>query len=126
MAGPRELNAEAIAALPDEGPVVMVNLVRFTPGGWDAYVAYSKGFAPLLKAVGGAILWAGKPEAVAFGDAGAHAWDYVVLVQYPSRASFLQIMQSDAYAAANAHRERGVAAHVIIAADETYSKLAPA
>lgn len=28
MAGPKEINAELIASLPDNGPVVMVNLLR--------------------------------------------------------------------------------------------------
>jgi hypothetical protein len=28
MAGPKEINAELIASLPDQGPVVMVNMLR--------------------------------------------------------------------------------------------------
>jgi len=29
MAGPQDLNEDFVLGLPDEGPVVMVNLVRF-------------------------------------------------------------------------------------------------
>jgi uncharacterized protein (DUF1330 family) len=67
--GPKEINAELIGSLPDEGPVVMV--------------------------------------------------------RYPSRAAFLDMVASPEYAVANAHRERGLEKHVIVAAGETYSKLKP-
>jgi uncharacterized protein (DUF1330 family) len=128
-AGPKELNEAFLRSLPDEGPVVMLNLVRFRPRsldgqgtGWDAYVRYSQGFMPLLKACGGAIVWAGEAEGLAYGDLGDRRWDYVVLVRYPSRAAFLETVTSEAYAAANAHREAGVENHVIIASRQTYPK----
>jgi uncharacterized protein (DUF1330 family) len=47
----------------------------------------------------------------------------VVLVRYPSRAAFLDMMRSPEYAAANAHREQAVERHLILAAAETYSKM---
>lgn len=130
---PEELQADFIRSLPDEGPVVMVNLVRFhdraTDGsgsGWDAYVRYSSGFAPLLKAAGGTILWSGRVEGTALGAlASGERWDFVVLVRYPSRAVFLDVLTSPAYAEANEHRDRGVARHLILAANEMYSKFAP-
>ena len=78
---------------------------------------------PLIKARGGTVIWAGDGEAVAFGDASADRWDYVVLVRYPSRAAFLDMMGSPEYAAANEHRELAVERHVILAATETYSKM---
>ncbi|MEK7438206.1 MAG: DUF1330 domain-containing protein [Pseudomonadota bacterium] len=121
MAGPKEINAGLIASLPDTGPVVMVNLLRLRDRA--AYKRYSELTMPLIKARGGTVLWAGDGEAVAFGDAQADRWDYVVLVRYPSRAAFLDMMGSPEYAAANAHREQGVSKHVILASTETYSKL---
>jgi uncharacterized protein (DUF1330 family) len=126
---PKELNETLIAGLPDAGPVVMVNLVRLRDraldgdgSGWDAYVRYSQGFTPLLKACGGTILWGGNVEALAFGDPSGPRWDYVVLVRYPSRADFIRIMTSPEYAEANEHRENGLEAHLIFATTETYSK----
>ena len=64
------------SALPDNGPVVMVNLVRFRArslngngSGWDAYSRYSKADMPLLKRVGGPILLAGSiRHGSPFGD----------------------------------------------------------
>ena len=122
MAGPSEVNAELIASLPDAGPVVMVNMLRLRDRA--AYKRYSELTMPLIKARGGTVLWAGNGEAVAFGEREADRWDYVVLVRYPSRAAFLDMMRSAEYHAANVHREQAVAKHVILAATETYSKLA--
>jgi uncharacterized protein (DUF1330 family) len=122
MAGPEEINAELIASLPDTGPVVMVNMLRLRDRA--AYKRYSELTMPLIKARGGTVLWAGDGEAVAFGDAQADRWDYVVLVRYPTRAAFLDMMRSSEYAAANVHREQAVQRHVILASSETYSKMA--
>ena len=132
MAGPKELNEALVASLPDQGPVVMVNLLRFLErskdgdgSGWDAYLRYSRGVMPLIQDCGGTVLWAGDGEGLAFGDAGRHtSWAYVVLVRYPSRAAFLAMVRSKAYTQANTHRENGVEDHVILAVRETYSKLA--
>ena len=73
-AGPKELNEGFVRSLPDNGPVVMVNLLRFKKesadgdgSGWDAYSRYSKAIPPLLKSVGGTILWAGDVEGAAYG-----------------------------------------------------------
>jgi len=121
MAGPREVNTELIASLPDTGPVVMVNLLRLRDRA--AYKRYSELTMPLIKARGGTVLWAGNGEGVAYGDAESDRWDYVVLVRYPSRAAFLDMVGSPEYAAANKHREQAVQKHAILATMETYSKM---
>ena len=121
MGAPKEVNAELIASLPDAGPVVMVNLLRLRDH--VAYKRYSELAMPLIKARGGTVLWAANGEGVAFGDREADRWDYVVLVRYPTRAAFLDMVRSPEYAAANIHREQAVDKHVILAAAETYSKM---
>ena len=125
------LNEEFIRSLPDGSPVVMLNLVRFNArsrdgngSGRDAYLRYSRLVIALIKARGGDVIWAGDAEGMAFGELAGGPWDYVVLVHYPSRAAFLDMMTSPEYAAANEHRENGLADHVIIATRQTYSKLA--
>jgi len=129
MTYPTDLNEDLVRSLPDTGPVVMVNLVRFRErsldgngSGWDAYARYSKGDMPLLKKVGGTVIWAGHVEGTALGDLGDGRWDWVVLVLYPSRAAFLEMMTSPEYAEINVDRENGVEDHVILAAKQTYSK----
>ncbi len=131
--GPTDLNEEFVRSLPDDGPVVMVNLVRFrersldgSGSGWDAYTRYSESDMPLLKRVGGTVLWAGHVEGAALGDLGGSRWDWVVVVRYPSRAAFLSMMTSPEYALANRDRENGVEDHVILAANQSYSKFMPA
>ena len=123
------LNEPSLKALPDTGPVVMLNLMRFRErsldgngSGWDAYLRYSALTIKLIKARGGTIIWTGNAEGVALGVPDQHRWDYVALVRYPSRAAFLDMMTSPDYAAANVERENGCADHAIIAVNETYRK----
>jgi uncharacterized protein (DUF1330 family) len=132
MKTPSGLNEAFVRGLPDDTPVVMVNLVRFRQhsldgngSGWDAYSRYSKGDMPLLKKVGGTILWAGHVEGAALGDLGKGRWDWVVVAFYPSRAAFLEMMTSPEYAEINVHRENAIEDHVILAANQTYSKFMP-
>lgn len=129
IAVPEDLNEELLRSVPDQGPVVMVNLVRFRERsldgngtGWDAYARYSKGDMPLLKKVGGTILWAGHIEATALGEIVDGRWDWVVLAQYPSKTAFLEMMTSPEYAVINKDRTNGVDRHVIMVANQTYSK----
>lgn len=124
------LNEAALAALPDDAPVVMLNLMRFRERsldgngcGWDAYLRYSALTIKLIKAQGGTIVWTGNAEAVALGVPEQHRWDYVALVRYPSRAAFLAMMASPEYATANVERENGCVDHAIIATRQTYSNL---
>lgn len=126
-----ELNITGLAALNDDAPVTMVNLVKLSKApkhggdhGWPAYRQYSELVIKLIKDCGGTVLWAGNVEAVALGAENDGDWDYVVLVQYPSRRAFLDMMTSEAYAKANAFRIAGADNHVILAARQSYSKLA--
>ena len=128
-----DLNQDSILALPDSGPVTMVNLVKLrktgnggTTEGWDAYIKYSNLVIKLIKELGGTVLWAGDVGTVALGSAAEGDWDYVVLVRYPSRRAFVEMMTSEAYAQANAYRTAGTEKHIILAVKETYSKLAEA
>jgi uncharacterized protein (DUF1330 family) len=123
------LNIDALKALPDDAPVTMLNLMRFRDrshdgkgSGWDAYLRYSALSIKLIKGVGGTIVWTGEAQAVALGVPEAHRWDYVALVRYPSRAAFLEMMQSPNYQLANVERENSCADHAIIAVRETYNK----
>jgi uncharacterized protein (DUF1330 family) len=124
------LNTDLLQALPDDGPVAMLNLMRFRErsldgngSGWDAYLRYSALTIKLIKKVGGTIFWAGEAQAVALGVPEAHRWDYVALVRYSSRAAFLEMMQSEDYRTSNVERENGCADHAIVAIRETYNGL---
>jgi uncharacterized protein (DUF1330 family) len=124
------LNVEGLEALDHQGPVVMVNLMRFHArsrdgdgSGWDAYLRYSALTVPMIKARGGTLLWTGDAKAVALGRKDGQPWDYLALVYYPSVPAFIDMMTSADYEnLCDPHRRNGCAEHVIIATSEAYSK----
>jgi uncharacterized protein (DUF1330 family) len=98
-AQPERLNQEGLTAFQqragEEGPVVMLNLLRFRPeGGQKRYAEYGAAVAPLLERVGGRIVFAGEPAGALLGD---DSWDLVALVEYPSRQAFLEMISSPEY-----------------------------
>ena len=124
------LNIEGLKAQAHQGPIVMINLMRFHArsldgdgSGWDAYLRYSALTVPMIKARGGTLLWTGDAKAVALGEQAGNQWDYVALVYYPSLAAFLNMMTSADYETrSDPHRLNGCAEHVIICTSEAYSK----
>jgi uncharacterized protein (DUF1330 family) len=124
------LNVTGLRTLDQQGPVVMVNLMRFRDhsldgegSGWDAYLRYSVLTVPMIKARGGTLLWTGEAKAVALGEAQGNRWDYIALVYYPSVEAFIDMMTSADYEnLSDPHRRNGCAEHLIIATAQSYSK----
>lgn len=124
------LNITGLEALEHQGPVVMVNLMRFRArsldgdgSGWDAYLRYSALTVPMIKARGGTLLWTGDAKAIALGVQDINRWDYLALVYYPTVAAFLDMMMSADYEnLCDPHRRNGCEEHVILATAEAYSK----
>ena len=124
------LNVELLHQLDAGTPVTMLNLMKFRKrsldgdgSGWDAYRRYSARTVKLLRVHGATVLWAGKTWGTSLGPEADGDWDYMSLVQYPNPAAFLDMMQSDDYAAGNQHRENGTERHLILVMHEDYSKL---
>jgi uncharacterized protein (DUF1330 family) len=83
----------------DDGePVTMLNLLRFAPdGGRASYEAYAAAAAPFLKQAGATVVHladAGTPLVSPDGDT---VWDAVLLVHYPTRLAFSQMVADPAY-----------------------------
>ena len=124
------LNIKGLGEIDHDGPIVMVNLMRFrarsldgSGSGWDAYLRYSALTVPMIKARGGTLLWTGDAKAVALGEVEANRWDYLALVYYPSVAAFIDMMTSADYERrCDPHRHNGCERHVIICTKEAYSK----
>lgn len=88
-------------------PVVMLNLLRYrdiaAPGhgvdgltGEAAYRIYGEKFAALNPRFGGEPIWLGR----ALGSIiGSEDWDIVILVRYPARQKFLDMMSDPDYQA---------------------------
>jgi uncharacterized protein (DUF1330 family) len=99
-AGPERLNEEGFADLSgrlDEGPVTMLNLLAFKPdGGRERYLEYGAAVLPLLERAGGRVVLQGDAApAVIGGD----SWDLVLLVEYPTRRAFVEMISSPEYQA---------------------------
>src|SRR5262245_58862244 len=92
------LNEEQAADFADraqEGPVCMLNLLEFLPdGGAERYTEYGAAVAPLLAKVGGRPIFAGRPAETLIGEG---EWDLMVLVSYPTRQAFLDMVSSPDY-----------------------------
>jgi len=124
------LNVRGLEQIDPEGPIVMVNLMRFRKrsldgdgSGWDAYLRYSALTVPMIKARGGTLLWTGDAKTVALGEQEGNQWDYLALVYYPSVAAFIDMMTSADYETrCDPHRTNGCEEHVIICTRQLYSK----
>ncbi|MFC9974534.1 DUF1330 domain-containing protein [Spirillospora sp. NPDC127200] len=78
------------------GPVVMLNLLRFASGGRDPYREYLRRSAPFLKRYGGRLVYAGQGSTALVAEQG-QAWDAVLVVEYPSREAFLDMIADPGY-----------------------------
>lgn len=100
---------------PDEGPVTMLNLLKFKPrDGAGEYNKYGDKVVKMVEATGGKLLWMGKVDQTLIGPID-EAWDSVALVQYPSRKAFIEMTSTKDYDAAHEHREAGLERTLLLA-----------
>ena len=123
---------EALKNHPDEGPVCMVNLVKFREksldgdgSGRDAYLRYGAVVRHILKTLGAVIVWVGSVDHLALAEGGDVDWDVVQLVYYPSRDAFIDMVTNAEYLEANKHRTNGTEKHVIFATSTMISNPFP-
>lgn len=102
-----------------EGPIVMVNLLKFRekaeyPDGRDselsgaeAYLRYATEMKKLVEAGGGRFIFGGKVRTLLLGSVES-LWDQVGLVEYPSPAGLLKIATSPEYREIEVHRLAGL------------------
>ena len=101
---------KGFANLDDDGPIVMVNLLKFKPdGGAAEYAKYSKAVMPLLERVGGRVLFSGTSRFCLIGNAD---WDAIALVEYPRKEALLEMIAMPEYQQAHVHREAGLEGQV--------------
>lgn len=110
---------EAFAAPGPEGPIVMVNLLKFREraeyedgsddelSGRDAYQRYAAAVGPLVRKHGGRFVFAGDVTHLTIGQAD-DMWDEVALVEYPNRAALFAMATSAEYQEAAVHRTAGL------------------
>jgi uncharacterized protein (DUF1330 family) len=103
----------------EDGPFVMVNLLKFKanaeyPDGADshltgaeAYARYGKAVRAHVEAVGGKTGYAGPVTGLLLGEV-EELWDMIALAEYPSRAAMLAMIQSREYQEIARHRSAGL------------------
>jgi uncharacterized protein (DUF1330 family) len=121
-----------LASSPDTGPVVMLNLLKFKErasgeegSGADAYKRYGETAVKMVEEQGGRVLWQGRADQILIGDP-EQDWDSVVLVEYPSRKAFIEMVTKPKYEEAHEHREAGLERTVLVAMSEQYRVLGEA
>jgi uncharacterized protein (DUF1330 family) len=92
---PDEQAMAVFAGRASEGPVYMLNLLEFAPdGGAERYAEYGAAVAPLFERAGGQAIFAGRPAEHLIGEG---SWDMVLVVSYPTRQAFLDMVSSAEY-----------------------------
>ncbi len=110
---------------PEEGPFVMVNLLKFKPkaeyadgsdahlSGREAYARYGEEVAQLVEGLGGKVHYSGEVTGLMIGEV-EDLWDMVALAEYPSLAAFREMAMSPAMHAIEHHRVAGLAGQLNI------------
>ncbi|MFC6639099.1 DUF1330 domain-containing protein [Sulfitobacter sp. JBTF-M27] len=119
---PDRAQFEAFKALDRETELNMLNLVRFNDlanydgdhelardglTGAEAYGLYGKETAPILKKVGGDIIWRGQFETTLIGPQD-ETWDAMFIARYPNAHAFLAMISDPDYRKAVVHRQAAV------------------
>jgi uncharacterized protein (DUF1330 family) len=116
---PTQSQAIDLFKAPEDGPFVMVNLLKFKEKadygdgkasgitGREAYERYSSKMVKLVEKAGGRMIYAGRAVRMMIGVADP-MWDVVGLIEYPSRAAFLSIAQSPEFHEIERHRLAGL------------------
>ncbi|MEO1178685.1 MAG: DUF1330 domain-containing protein [Pseudomonadota bacterium] len=119
---PTRAQFETFKSLDRDGPIEMLNLVRFRDraayphdhplvesglSGADAYAHYGKDTAQILEKVGGIILWRGNYESVLIGPQDEQ-WDAIFIARYPTAHAFLAMVTDPDYRVAVVHRQAAV------------------
>jgi uncharacterized protein (DUF1330 family) len=96
-------------------PVVMLNLLKFKKdGGLERYAQYGEAVMPLLAKVGGKLRYDGMAAELVIGS---ETWDMIAIVEYPSRAAFMDMVTSPEYRKIVHLREEALERSVLYATD---------
>ena len=109
----------------EDGPFVMVNLLKFKPRaeyadgadahltGAEAYARYAEEVRKLVEGLGGKVRYGGHVTGLLIGEV-EELWDMVALAEYPSLAAFQQMAMSPQMHAIEHHRIAGLAGQLNI------------
>ena len=122
---PQAQQAQDFFGGPEDGPFVMVNLLRFKPkaeyadgsepelSGAKAYARYGAAVSRLVEGLGGRVRYSGQVTGLLLGEV-EDLWDMVALAEYPSLAAFRAMAMSSEMQAIEHHRKAGLAGQLNI------------
>lgn len=93
---PTGADMKAFLATDPDQPIVMLNLLRFADGGAERYDAYIAHFRPHAERVGAQVIYFGHGDTPIVAEQGQD-WDAVLLVSYPSRRAFSDMVRDPGY-----------------------------
>lgn len=96
-----------------EGPVTVIDLVKFKPGGEESYDTYDTLAEAKLTSLGGGVVFRGSSKSVDGLD--SSSWDRVTMRKYPSAAAVVEMGASSEYRAAFQHRMQSVEESLVYA-----------
>jgi uncharacterized protein (DUF1330 family) len=98
--------ADLMSARASEGPILMLNLLRYKPdGGEEAYREYAAANMPLVERFGVEIVVAANTAEALIGES---YWDAVFVVRYPTRQAFIDMLNTELYKVNEAIRTRAL------------------
>ena len=84
-----------IQELDADGPLVMINLLRFRPdGGAEEYARYGAAATPFLTQARAKVRFVGNIAATVIGN---DEWDRIILVEYPNKQAFFDMTSNPDY-----------------------------
>ena len=95
-----------------DGPIFMLNLLRYADGTGEAYAEYAVKAQPFLERVGGELLYAGDCGTALVAPDG-HEWDAMLVVRYPSKEKFLEMLSIPEYLEVTKLRTKALDAAVL-------------
>ncbi len=110
---PRGADLKRYLAEDPGGPVVMLNLLRFAEnGGRERYDDYVEHFRRTATPFGAEVLYVGDGSTALVAEDG-QAWDCVLLVRYPSRQAFSDMVRDPDYSAGSHLRTEALSEAVL-------------
>ncbi len=111
---------EFTSNLDNESPFVMLNQLKFKSNdGLEMYKNYLANASQKLHEVGGRVIYMGKPNELLQGQ---ETWDFIMLVEYPSRKAFLTMISNPAYQEIHKDRMNGTERAVLYVTDPITAK----
>lgn len=117
LINPTKEQFAAFRALPDEGPIHMLNLIRLRAraayqdgrdvSGAEAYQAYARESGPVFERVGGRQHWIGRFDCIVIGPEDER-WDIAFIAEYPNPGAFVEMLRDPDYREAVKHRTAAV------------------